>query len=366
MKKKKFVLLFILIMTVFVAFNYMVWNLYTEKILTRNNQYMSGDLARIGYISNIIHPRKSIANLPELHFESINYKNEKIDLLTIGDSFSQGGAGGLNSFYQDYIASYLNWNVLNIKQYKNTRNYIETIILLANSGFLDSIDVKYILIESIQRKAIERFTTFIDYDITQTYDELNKFYKFNSQNLKTDSQFDFSLPPVSFINNGNFKFLAYSLLYNFSDRAFFSKVHKVKISTKLFSIKSGKTLLYSHRDIKSISNNNIKNIIKMNDSLNKLALFLKRKNIKLIFMPVVNKYDLYQPYIIKNSHKKDPFFNLLDDLPKDYILIDSKKVLRKELENTTKDLFYVDDTHWSFKASDAITKHLKNLLQLDK
>ncbi|MEZ4693104.1 MAG: hypothetical protein R2837_03690 [Aliarcobacter sp.] len=42
----------------------------------------------------------------------------------------------IKSYYQDYIATLYNKNVLNIEAFKESKNYIETIYSLLNSGEL--------------------------------------------------------------------------------------------------------------------------------------------------------------------------------------------------------------------------------------
>ena len=44
----------------------------------------------------------------------------------------------------------------------------------------------------------------------------------------------------------------------------------------------------------------------------------------------------------------------MESLPKDYVFINTKKILLDELERGEKDVFFKDDTHWSWKASKAI------------
>src|SRR5690606_36633493 len=63
------------------------------------------------------------------------------------------------SYYQDYIRTFYNKNVLNLNPQKidNTSNYIEIISLFANSGYLEKMGVKYVLIESVQRESLVRF-----------------------------------------------------------------------------------------------------------------------------------------------------------------------------------------------------------------
>jgi hypothetical protein len=96
------------------------------------------------------------------------------------------------------------------------------------------------------------------------------------------------------------------------------------------------------------------NIELLNENFNVLARDLSQKGIKLIFMPAVDKYNLYRPYIVSNIYKESIFFEYLETLPKEYIFINTKKILSKELENGEKDIFFADDTHWSYKASEKI------------
>lgn len=353
MSYKKFTYYLVCTLAIFAIFNFSIWNFYTKKILTREDNLATGDLTRMGYISGLTHPRENNLDLPIQHFTQPKETIQN-DLLTVGDSFSRGNGWGYNRYYQDYMASKLDWNILNLEQLQKTRNYLETVIALSNSGFLDKYKTKYILIESTQRKTIERFSKIEDYEIKIPLMEIEKFY-----NSYTNESF--ALPAVSIINNGNFKFVLYNLLYHFSDRAFFSNVHKATLKKELFSIGSGKELLYYHLDVTSIKGNTQASIEEVNEHLNRLAQFLKQKNIELIFMPAVSKYDLYSDFIVNNKYPKDPFFDILRPLKKEYIFIDTKAILLEELHKGEKDIFYCDDTHWSYKASNAIANHMQSL-----
>lgn len=351
---RKFSVYFSLILTLFVVFNFTVWHLYTKKLLTRDDDLATGDLARMGYISSAIHERTNSLTLPRQHITQPDAAIQT-DLITIGDSFSRGNGWGPNRYYQDYIATKFNWNVLHIDQFPRTHSYNSTIIALANSGFFEKYPTKYILIESTQRKVVERFSRNQDYELTFPLAELETFYT-------SQENSDFTLPSISTINNGNFKFVLFNLFYHFSDRAFISNVHKTALNKQLFSIGNGKELLYYHSDITSIKKNTPDSLNTVNQQLNDLAQFLKRKNIQLIFMPAVSKYDLYSEFIVNNKYPKDPFFDIIRPLEKEYIFIDTKAILLEELRKGELDIFFCDDTHWSNKASDAITTHMTNLL----
>ncbi len=371
MSKKKFSLIFISIIALFVAYNFIVWNLYTKKILTTTDGLYSGDLVRMGYISGLAKPKKTRVELPKKHLEAKDYYGQKIDMITIGDSFSNGGGGGLNPFYQDYIATNLDFKVLNLQNYQEkTRSYIETAYLLANSGFLKKAGVKYILIESIQRKVVQRFVQNINPNLNETLPNLYKTYKFKKnkpiKNKNTDKKNKtIALPQTQFINNGNIKLVTYNILYNFSDHAFISTVYKAKLTKDLFSV-GNKDLLFYKSDLSRIHMNNKKNIEVLNNNLNNLAVFLKKIGIDLIFMPASNKFDLYYNYIANNKYPKDPFFDYLRPLKKEYIFLDTKKILSPLLKKGVKEVYHVDDTHWSSIASSEVIGTLTNILENKK
>ena len=362
MNSKKFTLIITTILFIFVSTNALIWNLSTKHILTRENQnIVSGDLARMGYLYKFAHFRKNDTNLTKVHFEASNYKMSPIDMITIGDSFSQGVMGGPNRYYQDFIATKLNLNILNILNYKQ-HSKIETLAILANSGFFKKIGVKYVLVEITQRGSVKELTGNINYKADESIPNIEKFYKFGNNDTNNEYM---QLPKTSFINNGNFKYLLFNILYHFSDHAIFSKVYMTSMIEDFFSVGPDNKLLFYNNDLKSIRKNNQSNLSQINKNLNKLQKILKKQNIKLIYMPVVTKYDLYSKFIKDNPYPKDLSFEIYNKLKKDYIFIDTKKILLKKLDKHKQDIFYVDDTHWTYKASDAISDEIKSLLQPD-
>lgn len=351
MTAKKFTKIIFFIITLFVFYNLIIWNFYTKKLLNHSDKNVtSGDLSRMGYLSQYSFERKNEFTLNNLHLNHNYDKKKDIDILTIGDSFSNGGANGLNKYYQDYLSTQCNCNVLNINKLKNTNNYIESIFYLLHSGFLKNKNIKYIIVESTERKVIERFSGDNSFEKSLLKLDINRYIP----NVTINDY----LPQISFINNGNFKYLFYKLGYLISSNAFISKVYVEKLDKKYFSHKRGNKLLFYYRDISSVKNSTDENIKKVNDNFNLLSQKLSTQNIKLIFMPVVNKLNLYYEKIEnKDSYPKSQFFEKLRKLKKDYIFIDTKKILKSYLDKE-KDLFYLDDTHWSYKSSEIISKEI--------
>ena len=342
MRFKRLVLYFVAIMTLFVALNYTIWTRYMEDILTDKN-YVGGDLTRMGYILDSKMPRKNSFDLPERHISLKDYQGQKIDMVTIGDSFSNGGGGGRNSFYQDYIASINNISVLSLGEYKNV-DFITMISILNNNGFLDKVKPRYILIGATER-GFKDMVTDIDFDKNLGMNEIKKYMKENF----------IGLPKVPFINNGNIKFIVNSLVYKFRDHGLFSDVYIGDLSQEMFSVKASAKLLY----LPYRPNIEKTDVVKLNDNMNKLADRLRVKGIQLIYMPYVDKYSLYSTWIVRKRYQVSPFFEILRPLPKRYRFIDTKALLQEELEKGKKDIFYADDGHASWKASEKIFGSVK-------
>jgi len=298
-----------------------------------------GDLARMSYQIDMIVKKKLQFTLPKSFIYDKTYTKQNIDLITVGDSFSHGGGGGTNSYYQDYLSSIYNLNVLNVEPI-NAYDYIQTAALLYNKNFLKERKTKYLLLQSIERFAISRFAQ--DMNLTAEDDDI----KISPKTLKIKHL------PVKIISTANYKIPFYYFAYKFKENAQ-KNIYKLALTKHLFSLNKKKVLIF-HDDIKNIPQFTKDNVIKLNRNLNRLASLLQKQNVKLIFMPTPDKYDLYYRYLKDNKHPKNPFFDLLRPLKKDYIFIDTKKILEPYLEKGTLDIYHVDDTHWTYKASEAI------------
>jgi len=345
MNSKKYLIFLFTFLMLFLGFHFLTWNLVTKTFFPSDEENVHvGDLARISYIKSSLELKENRITLSKRH---TNDKTIPTDVITIGDSFSQGGASGLNPYYQDYIATLQSLKVTNIEA--SPKGYIETVLLLNANGTLDKLKPKAIILQSIERSAIKRYAKKIDWNIEELKPEEPRAQTSHNQIKKSAS------PEPSFINSLNYNALIYNILYNYDDNAFYSKVYKVLLEKKLFSSKKKEQLLFFFEDIKNINYTNEVSIEQLNQNLNKLQDILNKKGIKLYFMPSVDKYNLYSSYIVqKNSYQKSLFFELLRPLQRDYTLIDTKKILEKMLQENINDVYYPDDTHWSYKASKRI------------
>jgi len=351
---KKFSISIAILLGCFFIYNLVVWKLFTENLLT-DNLSDGGDLVRMGYIHGLKLQRRISYDLPRRHTELEEYTGEKVDLVTIGDSFSNGGGRGRNSYYQDYIAFNNDFTVLNIEP-PSEMDFITLAACYLNNGFLEKTGTRYLLISSAERKCLDRFSTPLDFNKNLSMEQLAKLKKKYGgvRQNETAETSGGQRKHVDMINEGNFKFPLYTLYYLFSDHAFFSKTYKKKLTVPLFSVSDGKTLLLYRDDLSRLGQSRHDSLIKMNDNLNAFADILAAKGIKLYFMPCVDKYNLYREFIIGSNSLQNAFFEQLRPLPKKYTLIDTKELLLPEVRNGVKDVFYADDTHWNWKASKKI------------
>jgi hypothetical protein len=336
---------FIWALGAFVVLNYLIWSSFTERLLS-DRYGIGGDLARLAYIIDSKQVRWQSTDLPLKHILFKDYQGQQIDVVTIGDSFSAGRGEGRNRYYQDYIASLNNLSVLNLEGLDRDRGPFETAIVMLNSGFLDIIRPKFLIIESVERASIERFSKEIDFTETNSIDTIRAFY---SKPLNKSSFLDKDF----FINNANFKYLYYKIAYLFSDTPTEEVIRK-KLSKNMFSVKNSSTLLFINGDIKGIRKATSESVTKLNDRINRFSEMLQARGIKLYFMPAVDKYNLYSEYIVNNPYPKSIFFEELRKLPKQYEFIDTKKILHDAVMRGEKDIYYADDTHWSWRASELI------------
>lgn len=344
LSSKKFVVIFSIIVGVFILYHATVWSWASSKIFDASPNYI-GDLGRMSYQVDSLSPRVPSSDLVSKHHSRLTPGLEHIDLITLGDSFSNGMASGKNPYYQDHLATALNINVLNIQNLDETFGYIDTVRYLHRNGWLGKSKPKAILIQCVVRESLNH--------VPSKNNRLSLTPKQLDDALFT-SKFTTEFPSPNWINTGNYKLPYYHVAYRFKVRAK-KEVYKFPLQKDLFSADAPNRLLVYHDDLNNIDRFTEEAVAALNNDLNLLSDELSKDGITLLFMPSADKYDLYYDYIVHNGdYPKNNFFPLLRELPKRYRLVDTKAILAPLLANGTKDVYYADDTHWSFIASDKI------------
>jgi hypothetical protein len=308
-----------------------------------------GDLNRVGKISI----QKEYRNIFKDDFQKqIKYrdlseidlnKENSINILTVGDSFSQQGSIG----YQNYLSSLYNLNIVNIDTSNiNSVSTVQLLFSIVNGDLLDKLKVDYIILESVERcfasdnQIVNMNTTFMVKD-------------FNKKRLKENKNSSSDLGIFKDMTN----YFIYNILYNFDERAYISESYKVKLTKKLFSTQKNELLFYYY-DIHNIHHNTRESIRGLNEKLNILSKKLKEKGVQLIVLPAPDKYDVYYSFIKNNHFPENNFFDYMKEEKKEYIYINTKDLLLEHVNNGEKDVYFADDTHWSPIASKIIAKKI--------
>ena len=309
---------------------------------------MPNDLKRVG---NLKIDYDFFETRNNLEFDSICYDflspKKKYNILNIGDSFSRQELSKVNGYVNYLCKKYVLFNML------FSVNPVNRLKELIRNNYLDTLGVKHIILQSSQRVIIPRLLNdHIDTQITN-FKRLAFLDSLKHQYLLKG--IEESKYPVGFFSRTS---LFYGLNYLIK-KDINKKVLRFKTRNKLFSFNK-KELLVSNEDIYALKYHNSSKIQDANNELNKIALQLKTKNIRLFVLIIPDKYDFYFDNILNSPFGSPNFYNVLDSLPKDYIYINSKEILNN---CPNKDLYFFDDTHWSPIASKVVAEKIENLIK---
>ncbi|MFZ2282378.1 MAG: hypothetical protein WAV86_00730 [Lutibacter sp.] len=317
-----------------------------------------GDLLRLGYIMDIFNYSYRNIFKDEIHRNIYFYKisdtnlntQNKYTVLTVGDSFSEQNGNG----YQNYLAENDSIKVIHFDKFLHD-NPIQSLYGILNGDLLDNLKVDYIILQSVERYFVNSAKE-INRDKIVHKESLIKDIKDHKVYLNDEHIID------KLFSDRIFKFPLYNVLYLFDDNAYDSQTYRVKTIQNLFSIDKNELLFY-FKDLKNLeTNNNLEFVFKLNQELNILSNKLKEKDIKLIVLPSPDKFDFYYDYIVDNKKYTKPlFFDHLEKMPKDYLYVNSKQILREEMKNK-KDIYFYDDTHWSPWAAKVIANELAKII----
>jgi hypothetical protein len=311
-----------------------------------------GDLLRIGNLIDIHKNYRMIFDSHQLsdtlYSDFSKQDKRKYSILTIGDSFSQQG----NIGYQNILATYDSTSVLH---YNVSGIPLEELYNFINGDILDSVNFDFVILESIERFATKRA---IDFDSTQVLNYNEAILRDEKAKKKRIAKLLGREKKAKFFSPSTVKFSLNNILYLFDDNAIFSDVYKVRTNNKLFSIEDS-SLLFFKEDLKYTGLNNDLNRVKLaNNNLNIITEKLRKKGIQLIVLFCPDKLDFYYNEIQENEKYPKPiFFENMEKVEKNYIYINSKKILTNAKQNT-RDIYFYDDTHWSPIASKIIAKEI--------
>lgn len=310
-----------------------------------------GDLLRIGYIIDEFPEyrkffSKDLEN--EMRVISVSKVMEKkeYDLLTIGDSFSEQG----NIGYQNFLALNNGTKVVHVDRYFHT-NQFQALIGLLNSGFFEKYKFNFVLLQFVEAgsRGIPR-----NLDLDYIYPEIKIMDSTSSDTYQFTKKFAFPSDRVV-------KFPYYNLKRILFPELDCNEVYSLPLKENAFSVSD--STLYFHSSNPAYSNNSDEqSIIELNLLLNQLAENLKEFGVELMIMPVPDKLDFYFDMLeYSGRFEKTKFFEIMAPLSKNYIYIDSFKILMNQRE-LKKDIYFYDDTHWSPLGAEIVSREISKII----
>lgn len=353
---KKFI-----INTLFCTLPFIVLHVLTYYFFVDNmDPFDSKDVFRIGYVADHSPNYRKIFNneySQKIHFNQITDDNitDTHKIFTIGDSFSQQ----IQMSYQNYLVKNSNFSLLHFGESMTSNNPLQDLYELANGDFFNKNKVEYVILESGESYFPHR-ALILDTTKVRTNDDIKRLTEFTRIKNKKHPLSEKRRDTIKFPSDRIIKLPFNTLMYYLKNNTKLGsgKIYKVKTTQQLFSVPR-KELLFHRKDIDLLKYNNSKeSVAVLNDILNKLSIKLNKKNIKLIVFSAPDKYNVYYDYIEnKKDYPKPIFYDLMKEMKKDYIYINSKETLVENI-GKAKDIYYYDDTHWSPVAAKIIANKI--------
>ena len=90
-------------------------------------------------------------------------------------------------------------------------------------------------------------------------------------------------------------------------------------------------------------------------NLYRLKELAHAKNIRFMYLIAADKYDVYEPFINK-KHPRNP---TLDNCPDEPWVVNTKPILQEKAHQGIKDIYRINDTHWSPIGAKLVANYLK-------
>ncbi len=304
----------------------------------------TGDLGNLALIPFGVEYGESLKKyeMKDTLFIKVNHteelRNIHVNVLTVGDSFSQQG----NIGYQNYLSGE-GITVANCKRslYDNPIQYTYNIL---DWGVVDSTNIDVLVVEVVERDFALRLSGFKESKVEVPEPE--------------------SAPDGKKRNANEWSLLRARdyILYRFAGR---SPVYVVDLKKEFFSSHEPNKLYFYDGDIKNGLTIDETVIPKVKNVFDLLTRKAHKRGIQLMLMVAVDKYDLYQDYITDNPYPpkqvNEDVREIFGDIPEVMLC---KYCLQPLLEKGEKDVFLFDNTHWSYKGSEAVGKELSKRVRL--
>ena len=221
--------------------------------------------------------------------------------------------------------------------------------LLESSGCLDALAPKAVVVESVGRALAGRYGKRVLRPDDPLYRMTGEQFKKLAARGRTAVQAQADGPFQPRMVKANWEYLkALQQRRAHADR-FSELTRSARLGQPLFSNPgTERLLLYYADDLHSFPNAAAMETIDRNFAAAQARL--EDRGMRLVVLPCVDKFDLYWPCIAARETPENPLFELWRELDTPYRWVDTKRILRTQLARGVRDLYWQDDTHWSWKA----------------
>ena len=308
----------------------------------------TGDLGRLAFVMVGEEYGKSIEQneLKEKLFNNVreteDLRNIHVNVLTIGDSFSQQEQAG----YQNYMPQE-GLTVANTRRglYDSPIQYAWNLL---DAGVVDSTNIDVMVVEVGERDLSLRIDNF-------SIDKVEVGEPYSPDDGGEENIFDVS--QWSLLRTRDF------LMYRYAGR---NPVYDVELDRDFFDSREPRKLYFYCADVTNGMSIEVSILPKIKKVFDLLTSKAHERGFDLILMVPVDKYDLYQDYIVNNPYDHPKRINEeVRELFGDRLeVMLCKYTLLPLLENGEKDVFLFDNSHWSYKGSQAVGKELCRRVKL--
>lgn len=323
---------------------------------------ISGDLGLLGmipfgvdYYDNAFQSRQNIETNVE-HFTCNS--TSKYEVITLGDSFSKMEGDG----YQTYLGRALNDTILDldISIAKDMVSPEQIVVKLLKNGFFEQMGAKLVVFQSVERDFIERLSS-VDFNKSLPADSMLYYYRYKEASKKTNNSFkdlfEASKKPVLEDMSAWIRMLS----------GYQNPIVRVELSKPFFTHKTKAEDLYFYKE--DLKFNRFKNdtIDRAKQNFERIKEMFEAHDIKFIYFIPPTKYHAYQDYIVDNKLPRDGLvFNFEKHLSKDYFFY-PLSIVDSMLQKGVKDVYKLNDSHWSYKASEQVglelARRIKKMLK---
>ena len=308
----------------------------------------TGDLGRLAFVmvgeeyGQRIEQNEMKTTLFSKVRETEDMRKIHVNVLTIGDSFSQQEHAG----YQNYMPQE-GLTVANARRglYDSPIQYAWNLL---DAGVVDSTNIDVMVVEVGERDLALRIDNF-------SIDKVEVGEPDSPDDGGEENIYDVS--QWSLLRTRDF------LMYRYAGR---NPVYDVELDRDFFDSREPRKLYFYCADVLNGMTIEASVRPKIKEVFDLLTTKAHERGFALILMVPVDKYDLYQDYIVNNPYDHPKRINeevreLLGDRPEVMLC---KFTLQPLLENGEKDVFLYDNSHWSYKGSQAVGIELSRRVKM--